>query len=58
MGKDDVAAGDGALQTCNDLLVSSTKKSCINTPALDTACALIPGLYGFKSESFKDGQYF
>ena len=58
MGKDDVAAGDGALQTCNDLLVSSTKKSCINTPALETACALIPDLCGSKSEIFKEGQYF
>ena len=37
-----VAAGEGALQTCRLRFVSANRKSCINVPSLDTACALTP----------------
>ena len=51
IGIDDVAAGEGALQTCNDLGPSTKRKSSTNAPSGISACARTPADDGSMSVS-------
>ena len=57
IGIADVAAGDGALQTCSVRGVSANRKSWTSVPSRSTAWARMPAGSGSRSSTVSSGQY-